>query len=54
MTWIARIRPMYRDTKLVRQVIDSTTTEAFGGMRVVRGFNREQAESVRFTPARRS
>jgi ATP-binding cassette subfamily B protein/subfamily B ATP-binding cassette protein MsbA len=48
-TWIARIRPMYRDTKLVRQVIDSTTTEAFGGMRVVRGFNREQAESVRFT-----
>ncbi len=48
-TWIARIRPMYRDTKLVRQVIDSTTTEAFGGMRVVRGFSREQAESVRFT-----
>jgi ATP-binding cassette subfamily B protein/subfamily B ATP-binding cassette protein MsbA len=48
-TWIGRIRPMYRDTKLVRQVIDSTTTEAFGGMRVVRGFNREQAESVRFT-----
>ena len=36
-TWIGKIRPMYRDTKLVRQVIDSTTTEAFGGMRVVRG-----------------
>ncbi|HYE60949.1 MAG TPA: ABC transporter ATP-binding protein [Phycisphaerales bacterium] len=50
-TWISRIRPMFRDTKMVRQVIDSTTTEAFGGMRVVRGFNRERAESLRFTTA---
>jgi len=50
-TWIARIRPMFRDTKMVRQVIDSTTTEAFGGMRVVRGFNRERSESLRFTTA---
>ncbi len=48
-TWIARIRPMYRDIKQVRQVIDGTTTETFGGMRVVRGFGREQSESVRFT-----
>ncbi len=48
-TWIGRIRPMFRDAKMVRQVIDSTTTETFGGMRVVRGFGREQAENVRFT-----
>jgi ATP-binding cassette subfamily B protein len=48
-TWIGRIRPMYRDTKQIRQVIDSATTETFGGMRVVRGFSREQSESVRFT-----
>jgi ATP-binding cassette subfamily B protein len=48
-TWISRIRPLSRDTKHVRQVIDATTTEAFGGMRVVRGFGREKAESVRFT-----
>ena len=50
-TWIGRIRPISRDTKQLRQTIDSTTTEAFGGMRVVRGFNRERAESVRFTTA---
>ncbi|CAG1006934.1 Putative multidrug export ATP-binding/permease protein [Phycisphaerales bacterium] len=50
-TWIGRIRPLYRDAKLVRQGIDATTTEAFGGMRVVRGFSRERAESTRFTAA---
>jgi len=49
--WIKRIRPLYRDSKAVRQEIDSSTTETFGGMRVVRGFNREKAEAVRFTTA---
>ena len=49
--WIKRIRPLYRDAKAVRQEIDSSTTETFGGMRVVRGFNREKAEAVRFTTA---
>lgn len=48
-TWIGRIRPMYRDIRTTRQEIDGQTTEAFGGMRVVRGFNRGAAESVRFT-----
>lgn len=48
-TWIAKLRPLYRDAKLVRQGIDATTVEAFGGMRVVRGFGRERAESARFT-----
>lgn len=48
-TWIGRIRPLYRDAKVVRQGVDATTTEAFGGMRVVRGFARERAESSRFT-----
>jgi ATP-binding cassette subfamily B protein/subfamily B ATP-binding cassette protein MsbA len=46
--WIGRIRPLYRDQKAVRQQIDASTTEAFGGMRVVRGFSRERAESARF------
>lgn len=50
-TWIAKLRPLYRDSKLVRQGIDATTVEAFGGMRVVRGFGRERAESARFTNA---
>ncbi|KAA0217334.1 MAG: ABC transporter ATP-binding protein [Leptolyngbya sp. PLA3] len=48
-TWIARIRPMYRDIRSTRQGIDAQTTEAFGGIRVVRGFNRAQAETGRFT-----
>lgn len=48
-TWIARIRPMYGDIRSTRQAIDAQTTEAFGGIRVVRGFNRAQAETGRFT-----
>ncbi len=50
-TWIARIRPVYRDIKLVRQGLDATTTEAFAGMRVVRGFGRHRSESGRFVRA---
>jgi ATP-binding cassette, subfamily B, bacterial len=48
-TWIARIRPLYRDIRLQRQDIDSTTTESFAGMRVVRAFGRQRSESGRFT-----
>ncbi len=48
-TWIARIRPVYRDIKLQRQGIDAGTTEAFGGMRVVRGFGQHRTESARFS-----
>ena len=48
-TWIARIRPVYRDIRRTRQGIDAQAAEAFGGMRVVRGFHRGQAEAARFT-----
>lgn len=48
-TWIGRIRPMYRDIRNTRQEIDGQATESFGGMRVVRGFNRGAAETARFT-----
>lgn len=48
-TWIARIRPLYRDIRRQRQDIDSTTTESFAGMRVVRAFGRQRSESSRFT-----
>jgi ATP-binding cassette, subfamily B, bacterial len=48
-TWINKIRPVFRDIKITRQGIDATTTEAFGGMRVVRGFGRYRGESTRFT-----
>ncbi|MFG0260428.1 MAG: ABC transporter ATP-binding protein [Phycisphaerales bacterium JB041] len=47
--WIARIRPVRRDIKAVTMQADSHATETFGGMRVVRGFGREAAESARYT-----
>ena len=47
-TWIGRIRPLYRDMHNTRQTIDSHTTEAFGGIRVVRSFGRQRSESSRF------
>ena len=47
-TWINRIRPLYRDIRSRRQDIDGQTTEAFGGMRVVRTYGREKSETRRF------
>jgi len=47
-TWINRIRPLYRDIRSQRQEIDGQTTEAFGGMRVVRTYGRERSETGRF------
>ncbi len=48
-TWIARIRPQYRDIRATRQHTDTHATEAFGGMRVVRSFGRQRSEAARFT-----
>jgi len=48
-TWIGRIRPLFRDIRSTRQQIDSHATEAFGGMRVVRSFSRQQSEAATFT-----
>jgi ATP-binding cassette subfamily B protein/subfamily B ATP-binding cassette protein MsbA len=48
-TWIARIRPQYREIRRQRQEIDSHATEAFSGMRVVRAFGRSRSETARFT-----
>ena len=50
-TWINRIRPLYRDIRSQRQDIDGQTTEAFGGMRVVRTYGRERSETSRFVTA---
>lgn len=47
-TWIAKIRPLYRDIRDTRTAVDAHATEAFGGMRVVRGFARQAGESSRF------
>jgi ATP-binding cassette, subfamily B, bacterial len=48
-TWISRIRPIFRDIRFTRQNMDSHATEAFGGMRVVRSFSRQQSEVATFT-----
>ncbi|MEK6704146.1 MAG: ABC transporter ATP-binding protein [Planctomycetota bacterium] len=49
--WINRIRPLFRDLKVTRSATDGHTTEAFAGVRVVRGFSRAKAELGRFTVA---
>ncbi len=48
-TWIYRVRPLYKDIRSRRQQIDASTTETFGGIRVVRTFARSKSESNRFT-----
>lgn len=48
-TWIHRVRPLYKDIRIRRQQIDASTTETFGGIRVVRTFARNKSESSRFT-----
>jgi ATP-binding cassette subfamily B protein/subfamily B ATP-binding cassette protein MsbA len=47
-TWISRIRPLWRDVRTTRQYVDGHATESFGGMRVVRTFNRSRAETSQF------
>jgi ATP-binding cassette subfamily B protein/subfamily B ATP-binding cassette protein MsbA len=47
-TWINRVRPLYRDTRKQRQLIDGNATETFSGIRVVRTFSRGRSESARF------
>jgi ATP-binding cassette subfamily B protein/subfamily B ATP-binding cassette protein MsbA len=47
-TWVGRIRPIYRDLKKLRDEIDGHASESFSGIRVVRGFAREEAEAARF------
>ncbi|RMF43215.1 MAG: ABC transporter ATP-binding protein [Planctomycetota bacterium] len=48
-TWIHRVRPLYKDIRARRQGIDATTTETFGGIRVVRTFGRAKTEAARYT-----
>ena len=44
-TWIYRVRPLYKDIRKRRQQIDASTTETFGGIRVVRTFE-NKSESI--------
>lgn len=47
-TWVARIRPFWRDIRKTRQAIDGQATESFGGIRIVRGFGRHRTETGRY------
>jgi ATP-binding cassette subfamily B protein/subfamily B ATP-binding cassette protein MsbA len=46
--YIHSIRPLYRDVRKQRQDVDATTTESFGGIRVVRTFARQRTETKRY------
>ena len=46
-TWIGRIRPQHRRIRAQREQVDALATESFGGMRVVRAFGRQRAETNR-------
>jgi len=46
--WVSRIRPMFREIRNTRSVIDGHAAETFGGIRVVRGFARQRSEAQRF------
>ncbi len=46
-TWINRIRPQHRRIRARREEIDAQATESFGGMRVVRAFSQQRAETSR-------
>ncbi|MCA8987551.1 MAG: ABC transporter ATP-binding protein [Planctomycetaceae bacterium] len=46
-TWISRIRPQFRQVRTQREEVDSQATETFGGIRIVRGFSQQHAETNR-------
>lgn len=46
-TWISRIRPQHRRIRAQRENVDGQATEAFGGIRVIRAFNRQRSETSR-------
>jgi ATP-binding cassette subfamily B protein/subfamily B ATP-binding cassette protein MsbA len=46
-TWIGRLRPMFRDVRQQVGEVDATASEAFSGIRVVRGFARPRFEGIR-------
>jgi len=45
--WILRIRPMWRETRLLRRRMDAHATEVFAGIRMIRSFGRQRTEAIR-------
>ena len=48
LTYIRRVRPIYRSMRKDRGEIDGRVVETFGGIRVVRAFRRERTEAVQY------
>lgn len=46
--WINGIRPQFKAIRKQREYIDANATESFAGMRIVRAFNRQRHEALRF------
>ncbi len=51
LSWVRRIRPIFRSAGRDRNEIDGRATETFGGIRVVRAFRREPRERGDYTVA---
>ncbi len=51
LMWVKRIRPIFRSAGRDRNLIDARATETFGGIRVVRTFQRENRERLDYTLA---
>lgn len=45
--WIDRIRPQHRKVRAIREEADAAATESFAGVRIVRGFSGQRAETSR-------
>lgn len=45
--WIAQIRPQHRKVRALREEADAVATETFSGIRIVRGFSGQRAETSR-------
>ncbi|RMF77622.1 MAG: ABC transporter ATP-binding protein, partial [Planctomycetota bacterium] len=48
LTYIRRVRPIYRSMRKDRGEIDGRVVETFGGIRVVRAFRRERTEALQY------
>jgi ATP-binding cassette subfamily B protein/subfamily B ATP-binding cassette protein MsbA len=45
--WLRQMRPVLRDTRLLRRRVDARVTEVFAGIRVIRSFGRHRTEAGR-------
>jgi len=52
--WVRRVRPIYRSAHQERTDVDSAVSETFGGIRIVRTFQREHREERHHAVGRHS